>query len=141
MRIHAAGQWCKGLDDLRRNLRPVVLLAVFVFTATAHEHGREPSLKELEMEHLIDQASQVFEKHDLPIEEISADFHYRCLRAIGDMTFCECLVNKRPYILRFEQYIGISSRTKAELDYDTLSDYSREIVDKVLLVRDQCVRR
>ncbi len=93
------------------------------------------------MEHLIDQASQVFEKHDLPIEEISADFHYRCMRAIGDTTFCECLVEKRPYILRFEQYIGISSKTKAELDYDTMSHYSKEIVEKVFLVRDECVKR
>ena len=42
---------------------------------------------------------------------------------------CECLVKKRPYILRFEQYIGISNRTKAELDYDTLSAHSKEIAD------------
>ena len=119
----------------------VVLLAVFVLSVTARAQGREPSLEELEMEHLIGQASRVFEKHDLSIEEISADFYYRCLRAIGDTPFCECLVNKRPYILRFGHYIGISSRTKAELGYDTLSDYSKEIVDETFLVRDQCVRR
>ncbi len=112
---------------------------MFVIAGTAYGQAREPSLEELEMERLIEQASRAFEKQDLPIEEISADFRYRCLRATGATTFCECLVKKRPYTLRFEQYVGISSRTKAELDYDTLSDYSKEIVDKVFLVRNECV--
>ncbi len=123
------------------------LLAVFLTTTTVYgqaygqAHGRKPSLEELEMEHLIDQASRIFERRDLSIEEISVDFHYRCLRAIGDTTFCECLVKKRPYTLRFAHYIDISSRTKAELDYDTLSDYGKVIVNEVFLVRDECVGR
>lgn len=91
------------------------------------------------MEYLLEQASRAFEKHDLSIEQISADFKFRCLRAIGDTAFCECLVESRPYILRFEQYVRISSRTKAELGYDTLGDNSRNIVDKVFVVRDECV--
>jgi hypothetical protein len=119
----------------------VALLAVFLSTVTAQERPREPSLEELEVEHLIDQASRVFEQHGLPIEEMSVDFQYRCLRAIGDTPFCECLLRKRPYTLRFQQYIGISSRTKAELDYDTLSDFGKVIVDRVFLVRDDCVAK
>ena len=118
-----------------------VLFAVLALSAAAPVQGREPSLEELEMEHRLDQASRIFEKHDLSIEQISADFNYRCLRAIGDSAFCECLVKKRPYILRFEQYVGISSRTKAELDYDTLSDNGKKIVDEVILVRDECIAR
>ncbi len=124
---------------MNRFFPSLVLLTVFVIAGTAYGQGREPSLEELEMEHLLDQASRAFEKRDLSIEEISADFRYRCLRATGDTTFCECLVTKRPYTLRFEQYVQISSRTKAELDYDTLSDYGREIVDKVFRVRNECV--
>ena len=119
----------------------VALLAVFVSAVTAQERPREPSLEELEVEHLIDQASKVFEQHGLPIEELSVDFQYRCLRAIGDTPFCECLLEKRPYPLRFHQYIGISSRTKAELDYGTLSDSGKAIVDRVFLLRDDCVAK
>ena len=118
-----------------------VFFAVLALSATAPVQGREPSLEELEMEHRLDQASRIFEKHDLSIEQMSADFNYRCLRAIGDSAFCECLVKKRPYILRFEQYVGLSSRTKAELDYDTLSDNGKKIVDEVILVRDECIAR
>ena len=118
-----------------------VLFAVLALSAATPVQGREPSLEELEMEHRLDQASRIFEKHDLSIEQISADFNYRCLRAIGDSAFCECLVKKRPYILRFEQYVGISSSTKAELDYDTLSDNGKKIVDEVILVRDECIAR
>ena len=120
-------------------LSAAALLTVFVLSTTSQGQSSEPSLQQLEMEHLLEQASQAFEKNDLSIEQISADFKYRCLRAIGDTAFCECLVKKRPYILRFEQYIGISSRTKAELEYDTLSDYSKEIVNEVFVVRDECV--
>ena len=126
-------------DALNRFLPSVVLPAMIAIAGTAHGQAREPSLEELEMEQRINQASRAFEKQDLPIEEISADFRYRCLRATGDATFCECLVEKRPYTLRFEQYVGISSRTKPELDYDSLSDFSKEIVDKVFLVRNECV--
>ena len=134
-------EWARFSDTLTR-LRPaIVLLVVFVFSAILRAQGREPSLEELEMEYRLEQASQAFEKHDLSIEQISADFKYRCLRAIGDTTFCECLVKNRPYILRFEQYVGITSRTKAELDYETLSDNSKAIVDKAFLVRNECVVR
>lgn len=124
---------------LTRLQRATVLLAVLAWTAASYVQAREPSLEALEMEYLLEQASRAFEKHDLSIEQISADFKFRCLRAIGDTAFCECLVESRPYILRFEQYVRISSRTKAELGYDTLGDNSRNIVDKVFVVRDECV--
>jgi hypothetical protein len=119
----------------------LALFAVFMLSASAHGQLREPSLEELETERLMDQASRIFEKHNLSIEELSADFHYRCLRAFGNTPFCECLVKKRPYVLRFEQYVGISSRTKAELDYDTLNNHSKEIVNEVFRLRDACVSR
>ena len=127
------------MNGLVTRLSAAALLTVFVLSTTSQGQSSEPSLQQLEMEHLLEQASQAFEKNDLSIEQISADFKYRCLRAIGDTAFCECLVKKRPYILRFEQYIGISSRAKAELEYDTLSDYSKEIVNEVFVVRDECV--
>lgn len=116
-----------------------VALAVAVIAVAADAQPREPSLEELEMERLLEQATQMFEKQDLSIEEMSADFQYRCLRSIGDTPFCECLVRRRPYPLRFEQYVGITSRTRSELDYDTLSDGSKKIVDEVFLLRDACV--
>ena len=117
-----------------------ILWVLLVPSADAHARGGEATLHELEMEHLMDQASRVFEKNDLPIEEMSADFHYRCMRAVGDSSFCDCLVEKRPYSLRFEHYIRLTSRTKAELSYDGLSDYSKAIVDAVHRLRDECVR-
>ena len=124
----------------RRGLR-ALLLAVILISASAYGQDREPSLEELEMERLLEQASGMFEKRTLSIEEISADFEYRCLRSIGDTPFCECLVHRRPYPLRFEQYIGITSRTRSELDYDTLGDVSKAVVDKVFALRDECVAR
>ena len=127
------------MNGLVTRLSAAALLTVFVLSTTSQGQSSEPSLQQLEMEHLLEQASQAFEKNDLSIEQISADFKYRCLRAIGDTAFCECLVKKRPYILRFEQYIGISGRAKAELEYDTLSHYSKEIVNEVFVVRDECV--
>ena len=119
--------------------RTTILFATLVYWGATTVEGREPSLEELEMQYRLDHATRTFHKHDLSIEQISTDFEYRCLRSIGDAALCGCLVEKRPYILRFEQYVGISSRTKAELDYDTLSDSGRKIVDTVFRVRDDCV--
>lgn len=121
--------------------RAAILFATLVYSAAGAVQGREPSLEELEMAYRLNQATRAFENRNLSIEQISADFEYRCLRAIGDAALCGCLVEKRPYILRFEQYIGISSRTKAELDYETLSDSGRKIVDAVFLVRDACINQ
>ena len=115
------------------------LLAALLISTSAHGQSREPSLEELETERLLNQASKAFERHDLSIEAMSADFRYRCLRAIGDTAYCECLVEKRPYPLRFDQYIGISSRTRSELEYDTLNAQGKAIVDSVYRVRDECV--
>lgn len=119
----------------------VALSTILGFPAIAHEQSREPSLDELEMEYLFEQASQRFYKPELEIEEITADFRFRCLRAIGDTPFCECLVGERPYTLYFDQYIRLSARTKSELGYESLSDNSRRIVDEVFRVRDECVGR
>jgi hypothetical protein len=119
--------------------RAAVLVALLVLCAGSESRERGPDLEELEMEYLLEQATQAFEKPKLPIEQISADFKFRCLRAVGDSAFCDCLVKKRPYSLHFEQYVGIITRTKAELAYDTLSDISKGIVDKVYGLRDECV--
>ena len=115
------------------------LLALLIVCTPLRAGAERPSLDELEMEFLLEQASRAFEKQSLSIEQISADFKFRCLRAVGDPALCDCLVKKRPYSLRFEQYIAISSRTRAELDYGTLSDNSKKFVDKVFEVRDKCV--
>ena len=128
-----------GITALIRDLRAKVIGAMLVISIGSGSQAREPNLEELEMEYLLDQASRAFEKRNLSIEQISADFRFRCLRAIGSTAFCDCLVEKRPYVLRFEQYVGISSRTRSELNYDTLNDNGREIVDKVFAVRDECV--
>jgi hypothetical protein len=117
------------------------LLAVLTLCSAFHAGAQRPSLDELEMEFLLEQASQAFEKNDLSIEQISADFKFRCLRAVGDPVLCDCLVKRRPYILRFEQYVTISSSTRAELGYSALSDNGKSFVDKVYRVRDECVAR
>lgn len=120
----------------RRVAALVALLALW--TATPGQE-RGPSLEELEIEYRLDKASQAFDKRDLTIEQLSADFKYRCLRSLGDPRFCECLVAKRPYILRFEQYIGISSRSKMELRYEALSNESKAIIERVFALREACV--
>lgn len=115
------------------------LLATAVLASTANADERAPTLEQLELQRLMEKAAQVFEKQTLPIEPISADFHYRCLRATGAAALCECLVERRPYSLRFEHYVRITSRTKSELGYDKLSDAGRHLVDEVYALRDACV--
>lgn len=116
-----------------------VLGALLALSTTSPAQEGGPSLEELELQYQLDKASQAFDKRDLTIEQLSADFKYRCLRAIGDTRLCACLVAKRPYILRFEQYVGISSRSKTELRYEALSNEGKEIIDRVFKLREACV--
>ena len=118
-----------------------MLFALLALCAASHSEERGPGLEELEMEFLLGQATRAFEKPKLPIEQISADFRFRCLRAVGDTAFCKCLVEKRPYSLDFQQYVGIITRTRAELAYDTLSDSGKSLVDEVYGLREECVTR
>ena len=122
----------------RLRLALVALGSALLACATAADK-RAPTLEQLELEHSIDRATQAFEKQELTIEAISADFRYRCLRATGADRLCECLVEKRPYGLRFEHYVRITSRTRSELDYEHLGADSRHLVDEVHAVRDACV--
>jgi len=117
----------------------LVLIVALLVPCAACADDRTPTLERLEFEHLMNQAMQAFEKQVLPIEELSADFRYRCLRAIGAAGFCECLVEHRPYSLRFEHYVRITSRTRVELGYERLSADARRLIDKVYEVRDACV--
>ena len=121
----------------RRLLPARLVIMLIASSSSAGEHT--PTLEQLELEHLMDQATKAFEKQVLPIEAISADFHYRCLRATGASELCDCLVEKRPYSLRFEQYVRITSRTRSELGYERLSADARDLVDKVHKVREDCV--
>lgn len=121
--------------------RPVAALLVTLLVASRSAGADElsPTLEQLELEHSIDKATRAFDKQTLPIEAISADFLYRCLRATGAAELCDCLVEERPYSLRFEQYVRITSRTKAELGYERLSADGRQLVDKVHRARETCV--
>lgn len=122
--------------------RPFILpLALLLAVSGVPAPARESGLEALEMERLLEQATGMFERSALSIEEMSADFEYRCLRSFGDPDFCGCLVRRRPYPLRFEQYIGITSRTRPELDYDALGDTGKRAVDEIYLLRDACVGR
>ena len=121
----------------RRLLHALLVTTLVTSSSSASEHA--PTLEQLELEQLIEQATRAFEKRVLPIEAISADFHYRCLRATGATQLCDCLAEKRPYSLRFEQYVRITSRTKSELGYERLSADARQLVDKVHQVREECV--
>ena len=126
---------------MTRRQQAAVFLALLALCPASRSQERGPGLEELEMEFLLDQATRAFEKPKLAIEQISADFRFRCLRAFGDTAFCKCLVEKRPYSLDFQQYVAIITRTKGELAYDTLSDISRSLVDEVYGLRDECVAR
>jgi len=64
-----------------------------------------------------------------------------CLKAFGYRPFCECLCDKMPWVLSFQDYIGIVTRTKTQVGYDQMSDEEKGVVDKVYSVRDECVSK
>ena len=64
-----------------------------------------------------------------------------CLKAFGNEQFCNCLNGKLPMAIDFIEYIQLITSTKDKMGYKSLSTKDKEIVDKVLKVRDQCVEK
>ena len=63
----------------------------------------------------------------------------KCIKAIGHQRFCNCLKEKSPIGVTFEQYIVATASTKEELGYSKLGQEDRLLIDGSRKARDQCV--
>lgn len=74
-------------------------------------------------------------------EERIKESKLECLKAFGDNDFCSCVFEKIPIMWSFYDYIQITTRTKDENKYYNLSNNEKEAYDKVISIRNECVKK
>lgn len=62
-----------------------------------------------------------------------------CVIAFGDTKFCDCLSQKLPVVVSFQEYSIIITSSKKEINYEGTSKENRKVIDKVYNVREICV--
>jgi hypothetical protein len=62
-----------------------------------------------------------------------------CGQAVGNTPFCNCLGEKLPWVLSFQEYVSAVTSTKEGLAAADLSNEQRGVVDKAVKARDECV--
>lgn len=62
-----------------------------------------------------------------------------CIKAFGHDRFCKCLNENLSVGLTFQDYVGVITNTKDELNYVSLSTEQKKMVDNAIKTRDQCV--
>jgi hypothetical protein len=90
----------------------------------------------------LDEQAKIFEMLDeaeIILKKMDREFRTSCAKAVGYEPFCNCIASNTPSAWGFSGYIAITTRTKEENGYSTLTAERKLAYDKVLAVRDQCV--
>jgi hypothetical protein len=87
----------------------------------------------------INRALTALDNYKASINQFVADKTAECMKAIGNPDFCSCIANKSPGNISFVGYVQIVTKTKEELEYDSLTPEHKKMVDLSRTARDQCV--
>ena len=75
------------------------------------------------------------------IQMSSGEKMEQCMAATGVKKLCDCLADKLPTDLTFEQYVHNVVTGKQDLGYDTMPAEKRKNVDLSIAARDACVEK
>ena len=131
-------------------MKPVLLVLVLLCPQLVLA-GNTQTLEELERQEKADaqmyKTTKSFQKLEQSaqelstlVEEMSRKKETNCLKAFGNSKFCACLREKTPVGISFMGYIQVTTSTKEELKYNSLSKQDKEMVDNTLKAREQCVK-
>lgn len=72
-------------------------------------------------------------------ERPAAEFEHRCTEVFGHVGWCRCVRERRPPAVDWDTFVLLTSRSRAELGYDELSDVEKDLVESTRAARDACV--
>jgi hypothetical protein len=73
------------------------------------------------------------------VDQATALKKNQCMKAFGDMAFCNCIAEKSPVGVDFVGYVSIVAGTKDDFKYDQLSAEDKKVFDNTRVARDECV--
>jgi len=74
----------------------------------------------------------------LMLEAVAAK-RTQCLKAFGNMQFCDCLADNSPPFVDFMNYVAIVVAPKDEAKYASMSTDDKKLYDATREARDKCV--
>ncbi|MDH5180252.1 MAG: hypothetical protein OEZ39_09315 [Gammaproteobacteria bacterium] len=99
------------------------------------------SLENIQHRENFENAMRNIEKMKVMLNETTARFRTNCLKSFGHSKFCECIGSSRPVIINFYNYIAITTKSKEELNYNSLNSDDKKIIDNAISAREKCVAK
>jgi hypothetical protein len=118
------------------------LVLLLLFPALVKAQNETPPPMPLEDQEQLEQLQKL---EDLAknlqgsIETATAEKKNQCMKAFGDVTFCDCIGEKSPVGVNFIGYVSIAAGTKDDFHYDQLSLDDKKLFDATRAARDVCV--
>ena len=118
----------------------VIGMTLYITPSIAQVSGDRPLTKEQidqldSLEKSVEKIKQLRQNVDTLSRALKSD----CLRTVGNDQFCNCLGEKLPWILSFQEYVSVVTSSKDQLAAANLSREQHEVVDKAAQARDECV--
>jgi len=125
----------------------VVIAALLILVLPLQASAQNPAPQNrpplpLDAQERIDQVEAVAGKlatFDAQLTQQTAEKKRGCVRAIGNESFCHCIIDSMPWVMTFPQYVAVLSASKDELNYDGLSAGDKKVIDAARVARDKCV--
>jgi hypothetical protein len=116
----------------------LLIIGMFLMETSSAQQG-STSLNELERRERLENAIRTLEETDVAVSKFAAVREMACKKAIGSDRFCSCLSGELPVAWTFENYVAITTKTKAENQYASLPIAYKKAYDAVGPIRDKCV--
>ena len=121
----------------------ILLLLLTLFPQVSF--GEQPKKKPLSKEQIeklenLQKAIDSIEDMEATMKRRSQEKFSSCLKAIGSNSFCNCIREKTPVGITFQQYVGLLSLSDEEIKKASSGDKeNKKIIETTLQAREMCV--
>ena len=119
-----------------------IVLCCLLFESPARAQDETPPPMPLEQQEQLEARTNFSELLGGLARNLVNDFtlkKHQCMKAFGNVAFCECIAENSPTGVTFVGYVQIVSATKDDLKYDDLTPDDKKLVDATRASRDKCV--
>ena len=122
----------------------LIFLVLMPWHAIAQTTAPMPSeqpmpLEQQEREDRLKASHDKINSFAVSVEQATGEKKRGCVRAIGAVTFCNCIIDTIPWVMDFPLYVATLAATKEDLHYDTMSEGDKTVIDTARQARDKCV--
>jgi hypothetical protein len=117
----------------------IFLLLLYLLVSSAIAQPSK-SIEQLRKEEDFRRATAALDDLDSKLNTIIKKRTSDCEMAVGYKPFCNCILKDLPVAWSFNDYVSIATRSKEENGYSKMDKELRSAYDKVIPIRDFCVK-